>query len=269
MITTNKQAWNAHAARYFKQSNFSYDVIDYGDPRCDTEETLHLLPNVSGKTVLELGCGSGHIGIALAKRGAQVIGVDISSAQLQIAQQKAQEHGVTVQHIESAIETFDFTSIAPVDLVISVCALQYVSDLPRVFAHIYTALTPSGVFVFSTNDPVFFSVAARFLWDDPEPQQAYFYNGSETWKWEDGDDYSFTTYRHPIDFYINTLTTVGFSIERVHELPIHHAVITTEEERFEQLYPRLMVFKCLKRGSFSARDLSGCPVARSEVGTIS
>ncbi len=246
MIANNKQAWNRHAARYFAQTNLSYDVIDYGDPRCDTEETLHLLPDVSGKTVLELGCGGGNIGIALAKRGAQVIGVDISGAQLRIAKQKAQEHGVTIRYVESAIETFDYSHIAPVDLVISVCALQYVSDLRRVFGNIYTILSPSGTFVFSTNDPIFFSIAAKFLWNDPEPQHAYFFSGPEVWKWEDDDDYTFTTYRHPIDFYVNTLTTVGFSIEQFHELPIHHTKVTTEEERFEQLYPRLMVFKCLK-----------------------
>jgi SAM-dependent methyltransferase len=247
MITNNKRAWNAYAARYFKQANLSYDVVDYGDPRCDTEETLHLLPDVSGKTVLELGCGGGNVGIALAKRGAQVIGVDISNAQLQIAEQKAEEQGVTVRYIESAIETFDFTSIAPVDLVISVCALQYVSDLPRVFTQIYTTLTPSGTFVFSTDDPIFYSVAAKFLWEEPGLQPTYFYSGSENWKWEAGDEYSFTTYRHPIDFYINTLRIVGFSIDRFHELPIHHTEIITEEERLEQLYPRLMVFKCCKR----------------------
>lgn len=247
MITNNKQAWNTYAARYFKQANFSYDVIDYGDPRCDTEETLHLLPDVSGKTVLELGCGGGNVGIALAKRGAKVIGVDISNAQLQIAKQKAEEQGVTVRYIESAIETFAFTSIAPVDLVISVCALQYVSDLPRLFTQIFTTLTPSGIFVFSTDDPIFYSVAAKFLWNEPGLQPTYFYSGSENWKWEEGDEYSFTTYRHPIDFYINTLTMVGFSIERFHELPIHHSETITEEERLEQLYPRLMVFKCCKR----------------------
>jgi SAM-dependent methyltransferase len=247
MITNNKRAWNAYAARYFKQTNFSYEVVDYGDPRCDTDETLHLLPDLSGKTVLELGCGGGNVGIALAKRGAQVIGVDLSNAQLQIAKQKAEEQGVTVRYIESDIETFAFSSVAPVDLVISVCALQYVSDLPRVFTQIHATLAPSGVFVFSTDDPIFYSVAAKFLWNEPGLQPTYFYSGSETWQWEEGDEYSFTTYRHPIDFYINTLTRVGFSIDRFHELPIHHSEIITEEERLEQLYPRLMVFKCCKR----------------------
>ncbi len=247
MIMNNKRAWNAHAARYLKQTNFSYDVVDYGNPRCDTDETLHLLPEVSGKTVLELGCGGGNIGIALAKRGAQVTGVDISNAQLQIAKQKAEEQGVAVRYIESAIEAFAFTSLAPVDLVISVCALQYVSDLPKVFTQIYNTLTSSGIFVFSTDDPIFYSVAAKFLWNEPGIQPTYFYSGSENWKWEDDDEYSFTTYRHPIDFYINTLTRVGFSIERFHELSVHHTQTITEEERLEQLYPRLMVFKCCKR----------------------
>jgi len=196
--------------------------------------------------VLELGCGGGNVGIALAKRGAQVIGVDISNAQLKIAKQKAEEQGVTIRYIESDIETLDFASIAPVDLAISVCALQYVSDLPRLFTQIYTTLTASGIFVFSTDDPIFYSVAAKFLWEEPGLQPTYFYSGSETWKWEEGDEYSFTTYRHPIDFYVNTLVRVGFHIERFHQLRIYHTEITTEEERLEQLYPRLMVFKCCK-----------------------
>lgn len=247
MIMNNKHAWNAYATRYFKQANLSYDVVDYGDTRCDSDETLHLLPDVSGKTVLELGCGGGNVGITLAKRGAQVIGVDLSSAQLQIAKQKAEEQGVTIRYVESAIETFDFTAIAPVDLVISVCALQYVADLPEVFRQIYTTLAPSGVFVFSTDDPIFYSVAAKFLWDEPGLQPTYFHSGSETWKWQADDEYAFTTYRHPIDFYVNTLASVGFHIERFHELAIHHTEITTEEERLEQLYPRLMVFKCCKQ----------------------
>ncbi len=55
------------------------------------------------------------------------------------------------------------------------------------------------------------------------------------------------TKRHSIEFYINTLTSTGFSIERFHELLIHHTTVATEEEYFEELYPRSMVFKCVKR----------------------
>jgi SAM-dependent methyltransferase len=245
-MTDNQRAWNLQATRYFKQANLSYDVVDYGDPRCDTDETLHLLPDVSGKTVLELGCGGGNIGIVLAKRGAQVIAVDISEAQLQIARQKAQEQGVTVRYIESAIETLDFTPLAPVDLVISVCALQYVPDLATIFKKIYATLVHNGTFVFSTDDPIFYSVAAKFLWKDSELQHTYFYDGPETWKWEETDDFSFTTYRHPIDFYINALSAAGFTLEKFHQLRNQNPAPASEEEQFEQLYPRLMVFKCRK-----------------------
>lgn len=246
MNTDNRQAWNLQATRYFNQANLSYTVIDYGDPRCDTDETLHLLPDVSGKTVLELGCGGGNIGIVLAKRGAQVTGVDISEAQLRIASQKAQEQGVTVRYIESAIEALDFTPLAPLDLVISVCALQYVPDLAEVFKKIYAALSPAGTFIFSTDDPIFSSVAAKFLWNDPALQHAYFYDGPETWKWEETDDFSFTTYRHPIDFYINALSAANFTLERFHQLRNRNPEPASEEEQLEQFYPRLMVFKCRK-----------------------
>lgn len=242
----NCRAWNKHAKRYHDKSELTFDVIDFGDTRCETDEKFQLLPDVQGKSVLELDCGGGNIGITLAKRGASVTGIDISKTQLQIAKQQASDQHVTVRFIESSVESLDFAQFQPVDLVISICALQYVSNLADLFASVYTTLKPGGIFIFSTNDPVFYSIAAKYLWQFDRKQHAYSYQGPEVWKWEDDDDFSFTTYRHPIDSCVNWLVQAGFKIERFHQLNIHHAEAKSEEELFEQLYPRIMVFKCLK-----------------------
>jgi SAM-dependent methyltransferase len=54
---------------------------------------LHLihvfLPNLAGKKVLELGCGTGRIARALAEKGAHVIGIDFSPKAIEIAKQNA------------------------------------------------------------------------------------------------------------------------------------------------------------------------------------
>ena len=246
MIPGNRNAWNKHAQRYLKDANFSFDVIDYGDPHCNTDETLQLLPDVAGKKVLELGCGGANVGIALARRGADVTCVDISEAQLDIAQKKATELGVDIKFVLSSLEELDYAKFKSLDLVISVCALMYVSEIQRVFASIHDTLNPGGIFVFSTNDPTFYSIASKFLWKQEKLPPSYFYDGPETWKWEDDDDFSFTTYRHPIDFYINTLVQMGFVVERFHQLHVHHAEVKSEEDELKQLYPRIMVFKCRK-----------------------
>jgi ubiquinone/menaquinone biosynthesis C-methylase UbiE len=64
----------------------------YLAPPADTpfalEYAFHLLGDVRGKAVLDLGCGSGGNVVILAERGAQVVGVDISPDLVAIAQQR-------------------------------------------------------------------------------------------------------------------------------------------------------------------------------------
>ena len=241
----NKSAWNNHALRYFKKSNFSYKIIDFGDARYATDDDLKLIPDVHGKSILELGCGGANVGIALAKRGAKVTCVDISSVHLDVAKQKAQEHHVEIDFIESSIEKLDFSQFEKFDIVISICALQYVPNLSVTFEKVYNSLHRSGCFIFSTNDPVFYSVASKFLWNEENLQPSYFYQGDEQWKWEEEDDYEFTTYRYPIDYHINNLIKAGFSIDSFHQLQPISNVEESDEGQLENLFPRIMVFKCL------------------------
>jgi ubiquinone/menaquinone biosynthesis C-methylase UbiE len=70
----------------------------YMNPPADTcfplEYAFHLLGDVSGKSVLELGCGSGEYTVILARRGARVCALDISEALIQVARQRLQSNGI-------------------------------------------------------------------------------------------------------------------------------------------------------------------------------
>lgn len=52
------------------------------------------LPHMAGKTILDVGTGSGRYAVELATRGASVIGVDFSSEMLTLAREAAQQRGV-------------------------------------------------------------------------------------------------------------------------------------------------------------------------------
>lgn len=52
------------------------------------EYAFHLLGDVNGKTVLDLGCGTGINLIPLTKRGARTIGIDISPDLIRLAQKR-------------------------------------------------------------------------------------------------------------------------------------------------------------------------------------
>jgi 2-polyprenyl-3-methyl-5-hydroxy-6-metoxy-1,4-benzoquinol methylase len=85
--------------------NFSRDLImpvsnlrRYESPSADTpfplEYAFHLLGNVRGKTIVDLGCGEGLNTVLLAALGAHVISVDISDQSLELTGKRAEANGV-------------------------------------------------------------------------------------------------------------------------------------------------------------------------------
>jgi SAM-dependent methyltransferase len=133
------------------------DVDRYLDPPADTpyglEYAFHLLGDVRGKTVLDLGCGTGETLVPLAKRGANVIGIDISPDLIQLAGQRLSSYGVaaTLQVGSAyAIELPDES----VDVVFSMALLHHL-DLPPARKEIYRILRPGGLFIL--REPIRFS----------------------------------------------------------------------------------------------------------------
>jgi SAM-dependent methyltransferase len=86
------------------------DFRSYLDPTRDTafplEFAYHLLGDVSGKRVLDLGCGSGENTAILARRGAQVVGLDISPQRMHIARERLRGCGLRAElHVAPACHT--------------------------------------------------------------------------------------------------------------------------------------------------------------------
>src|SRR6185295_8169989 len=97
-----KQEWeSAEILRSDIEANLTRDsrlVADeanlrrYLDPPLDTafplEYAYALLGDVRGRTVLDFGCGSGQNSLLLARRGARVVGVDISASLIELARRR-------------------------------------------------------------------------------------------------------------------------------------------------------------------------------------
>lgn len=82
----------AEAAKVVLQPVDRTQIDRYMDPPADTpyglEYAFHLLGDVRGKTVLDLGCGTGENIVPLVERGARVTGIDISPDLIALAQQR-------------------------------------------------------------------------------------------------------------------------------------------------------------------------------------
>ena len=145
-----------HASDYFGAMLADYDsLIRRSVPDYDEmiARLAQYLPALSQRPrVLELGCGTGNLSVALAARypGAELTIVDASAELIEIARARLQDEApeVTVHPVIRMFEDF-----APeedgFDLVTSCIALHHVADKAPLYAMMARALRPGGELLFA------------------------------------------------------------------------------------------------------------------------
>lgn len=105
------------------------------------------------KQVIDLGCGTGQLTIAMAEQGFHMFGVDLSEHMLTVAQQKAAEKGLPIQWIQQDMTQLQFPY--EVDVIMCVCdSLNYVLQKEKVeqlFKLVKQTLKPNGLFLFDCH----------------------------------------------------------------------------------------------------------------------
>ena len=105
---------------YLNQDYQNYEV------NIRMKKVFEILGDVSGLRVLDAGCGTGRWSVEFAKRGAIVVGLDISYEMLKLAKKRAEMHGVSkrVTFINKKIEEINY--IDDFDVVLCVTVLQHI-----------------------------------------------------------------------------------------------------------------------------------------------
>jgi SAM-dependent methyltransferase len=119
-----------------------------------SERELRLVGTVSGKRVLDLGCGTGRAAITFAELGAIVIAVDGSRERVERARAQAEAGEVKVEFRQADLADLAFLRADSVDVVYSADAVGEVDDVPRLFRQVERVLRPHAGFVFTYDHPM-------------------------------------------------------------------------------------------------------------------
>ncbi len=105
---------------------------------------------LSGKAVLDVGCGGGILSEAMASRGASVTGIDLSDKSLKVAQLHALETGVTVTYRNIPVEELARELPKSYDIITCMEMLEHVPSPKSIVQACADLLRPNGHIYFST-----------------------------------------------------------------------------------------------------------------------
>jgi len=172
-----------------------------------------LFPDMTGKDVLDLGCGYGwHCKYAADHGAGSVLGIDQSEMMIAEAKKRNDAPGITYR--VCSLQEYDYPKES-FDLAVSNLVLHYVEDLDAVYRRIHEILRPGGVFLMNIEHPTFTAgVNQQFSADGTWPVDDYYYPGLRK---TDFIGHTITKYHHTLTQILGGLLKAGFRIEAVEE----------------------------------------------------
>lgn len=209
-----------------------------------------LLPELTGKTVLDLGCGYGKNCCDFINHGAKkVVGIDISKKMLEVA--KAESSNKNIQYI--CMDMSDLTAISEkFDLVYSSLAFHYIEDFRKLSNDIHALLNIGGHLLFSQEHPIITATVGGkgyFNRDENGNKVSYTFSNYN----QSGQREMFwivdnvLKYHRPIGEIITVLAKTGFIIEELVEpTPKEWAIEKLPSITKEFIKPNFLIVKARK-----------------------
>jgi SAM-dependent methyltransferase len=210
----NREAWTKANADYTDAAAkraWAADEMDWGMWHV-LESQVGAIGDVAGLDVIELGCGTAYFSAWLARRGATVVGVDVTPAQLETARRLQQETGLEFQLIEADAEDVPLPD-ASFDLAISEYGASIWCDPYRWIPEAARLLRPAGRLVFLRNSTLAILCSPDDGKVDEVLHRPQFGMHRFEWAGEMGVEYHLGH-----GDWIRLLRDCGFEIEALHEL---------------------------------------------------
>ena len=130
--------------------NWIEENVKRGFMSADSSKTAEM--GLAAKKVLDVGCGGGILAESMARRGADVTGIDLGTENLKAAALHAEQSNLndTLRYQHIPIEQLAATHAGQFDVVTCMEMLEHVPDPAAIVEACFTLLAPGGVCVLST-----------------------------------------------------------------------------------------------------------------------
>ena len=254
ILSINQKGWNKVAPLFHGGTA----LPKYG-PLTATEDELNLIPDLSGKRALELGCGSGHTLAYLweHKNARELWGLDFSEEQISFTKELLAKKIISAKLFLSSMDENPGFPENYFDLIVSIYSLGWTPDLSHTLALVYSYLKPGGLFIFSWEHPAYRSLhydadIAKYVFETSYLDEGPALNPS--WK-----EVEIVINHRKLSTYLNAVTQSGLILEQVIESEPNLAL--AREQDFEpekwysvpraQLVPTTFIVKAYKPAKFS------------------
>jgi ubiquinone/menaquinone biosynthesis C-methylase UbiE len=208
---------------------------------------LDLVGDVRGRRVCDLACGQGYVSRRLALRGAEVVGIDVSTKLLELAQQRERAEPLGIDYRNGDAQDLGVLAGERFDGVACNMALIAIPDLDATLATVSECIGPAGWFVFSITQPCFQAPGSEWFTDETgrRGRRVYEYFDERAWRSANPNGVRGRVGDHhrTLSTYVNTLADHGLLVEAMVE-PRRPA---SDELPADDLIPSTLVARCIKR----------------------
>ena len=212
-VRANRRWWDAAAPAYLAEHGADLGDVDFlWCPEGLREADAHLLGDVAGRRVLEVGCGSAPCARWLRTAGAEVVALDLSGGMLARAAALGRSTGVPVPLVQA-----DAAALPVADATFDVACsayggLPFVADVEGVLREVARVLRPGGRFVASVNHPMRWPFP-----DSPDPEDlrivSSYFDRTPYVETGDDDEVVYVEHHRTVGDWVRAVVRAGLVLE--------------------------------------------------------
>jgi len=227
----------------YEKLAYSYNALIDHKPHnayYDRPNTMSLLKQIKGKSILDAACGPGKYSELLHAKGASVTGFDISKQMIQHAKARNESSGQFFVHdLSKPLIMFNDQSF---DIVLCALAMHYVEDWSTSIKEFCRVLKPQGQLVISIEHPFF-----EYTYFNSEK---YFEVEAVKCTWSGfGNPIEIHSYRRSLQECITPLTNNGFYIDKLVEPRPVKEFEALDPKHYQELnaFPAFLCLSAIKK----------------------